>query len=166
MEEKLSELDALLEEEVGCLLRAKNLTLAVAESCTGGLIGHRLTNIPGSSQYFLAGIVAYSNMAKESVLKVEHSLLEKHGAVSAEVAAGMAAGARSMAGADASLAVTGVAGPGGGGAGKPVGLVYVAVEGPWGTKVAKYTFDGDRASIKHQTSEAALALLKEALLGD
>ncbi len=156
--------EELPEEEVGRLLRGAKLTLAVAESCTGGLIGHRLTNVTGSSAYFLADIVAYGNRIKESVLKVEHPLLEKHGAVSREAAAAMADGVRALAGADVSLAVTGVAGPGGGSPGKPVGLVYIAVHGPRGTKVAKYLFNGDRASVKLQASQAALSLLKEALV--
>lgn len=152
------------EEEAGRLLAGKNLTLAVAESCTGGLISHRLTNIPGSSEYFLGGFVTYSNIVKETVLGVEHHLIEEYGAVSTHVVQSMARGARRLAGADVSLAVSGIAGPTGGTAEKQVGLVFIAVDGVGGTKVAKYNFKGDRLSIKDQSAHAALDMLKEALV--
>lgn len=154
-----------LEEEAGLLLRKKKYSLAVAESCTGGMISDRLTNIPGSSDYFVSGFVTYSNSTKETVLGVEHNLLTDHGAVSGPVAGAMAIGAKLKSGADIALAVTGIAGPAGGSPGKPVGLVYIAVNGPLGTEVAKFHFKGDRLSIKKQSADAALKMLKEALIG-
>src|SRR3972149_4847309 len=111
-----------LEEVVGQLLTKQNLTLSLAESCTGGLIGHRLTNVPGSSDYFLGGIIAYAYEAKERLLDVKHNTLYERGAVSAETALEMARGARKALGADIGLSVTGIAGPGGGVPGKPVGV--------------------------------------------
>src|SRR3989304_4718180 len=110
-----------LEEVVGKLLTERKMTLALGESCTGGLVAHRLTNVPGSSSYVLGGIIAYSNEAKERLLGVRHETLEEHGAVSAETAIEMARGARATLGADVGLSVTGIAGPGGGAPGKPAG---------------------------------------------
>src|SRR3989304_5781049 len=121
-----------LEEVVGKLLTERKMTLALGESCPGGLVGHRLTNVPGSSSYVLGGIVAYSNEAKERLLGVRHETLEEQGAVSPETAIEMARGARAALGADVGLSVTGIAGPGGGTPDKPVGLVYVALAaGDW-----------------------------------
>jgi PncC family amidohydrolase len=117
-----------LEVIVGQLLLQRKLTMALAESCTGGLVGHRLTDVPGSSAYLLGGIVAYSYDAKELLLGVQHNTLYDHGAVSAETAVEMARGARRALGADIGLSVTGIAGPGGGLPGKPVGLVYSACQ--------------------------------------
>ncbi len=154
-----------IEEEIGKLLRARRLTLAVAESCTGGLICHLLTNIPGSSDYLLCGFVTYGNRSKNSVLHVDQKLMEKHGAVSAPVVRAMARGAREAAGADYALAVSGIAGPGGGSPGKPVGLVYFALEGPGGTKVARKNFIGGRHSVKEQSALTALMMLRDDLLG-
>jgi nicotinamide-nucleotide amidase len=155
-----------MEEVVGRLLTKQGLTVAVAESCTGGLIGHRLTQVPGSSAYFDRGIVCYSNGAKMELLGVPTSLLEKHGAVSAPVAAAMANGIRERSGTDIGLSVTGIAGPDGGTATKPVGLVYVGLDGGEGETITKeFRFHGDRHVIKQRSSQAALDLLRRWLLG-
>ncbi len=156
---------ALPEEDIGRLLRGSGLRLAVAESCTGGLISHRITNVPGSSDYFLAGFVPYGNSAKATVLGVGQDLIERHGAVSAEVVEAMARGARRVAGADVAAAVSGIAGPGGGSPGKPVGLVFLAVDGPHGMKVARRLFNGSRTRIKEQAADTALGMLREELDG-
>ncbi|HYA48240.1 MAG TPA: competence/damage-inducible protein A [Burkholderiales bacterium] len=153
-----------LEAVVGQRLKEQGLTLACAESCTGGLIGHRLTNIPGSSAYFLESAVVYSNRAKTRRLRVPASLIEKHGAVSAAVARAMAAGVRETAGADFGLAVTGIAGPDGGTPRKPVGLVYMALAGPRGTAVEKALFSGGRELVKFQASQRALNMVRKALI--
>lgn len=144
-------------------LTAKELTLSTAESCTGGLIAHRVTNVSGSSGYFLGGIVSYCNDAKERLLGVPHDVILAHGAVSEPVARAMAEGARPAFGADYAVGVTGIAGPTGGTPEKPVGLVYIAVAGPHDTIVTKHFFTGTRESIKEQTAEAALELLLEQL---
>jgi PncC family amidohydrolase len=149
-----------IEEEVGALLLGRGMTLAVAESCTGGLIGHRLTNVPGSSAYFLGGCVTYGNRAKETVLGVEHDLLDREGAVSAAVARAMARGVRRLLDADMALAVTGIAGPSGGSPEKPVGLVFIALDSSRGTEVARHLFTGDRGAVKEQSADAALSMVK------
>lgn len=149
----------VLEVALGETLREKKATIAVAESCTGGLISDRITNVPGSSAYFERGIVAYSNQAKIDYLGVSEKILEDHGAVSSETAMAMASGIKKAANATFGLAVTGIAGPGGGTAEKPVGLVYIALAGPYGTEVSGFRFDGDRAGIKAKTAEAALSLV-------
>jgi PncC family amidohydrolase len=154
-----------IEMVFGQALREKGLTLAVAESCTGGLLGHRITDVPGSSEYFLGGVVAYAYEAKERLLGVEHNTLYEHGAVSRETALEMARGARSVFGADVGLSVTGIAGPGGGLPEKPVGLTWVAVsmrEGEW---AESYLFEGDRPANKAQSAESAMALLHKILEG-
>lgn len=138
-------------------------TIATAESCSGGLIAHRLTNVPGASTPFLGGIVAYSNAVKKSLLAVPDSTLESFGAVSEETARAMAEGARATLGANMAIAVTGIAGPGGGTAEKPVGLVYMALAQAGDTRVERHVFHGDRESIKMQTAEAALNLVWESL---
>ncbi len=152
-----------LEEQVGARLRALKQRLATAESCSGGLIAHRITNISGSSEYFAGGVVTYSNDAKRDVLGVAAETLAAHGAVSEAVAREMAEGARRRMSADRAVACTGIAGPGGGSPGKPVGLVYIGVAGPDGSRVERCQFQGDRMSIKQQTADRALALLLEAL---
>jgi len=149
----------LLEAEVGKLLREKGLTLAVAESCTGGLLGMRLTEVPGSSDYFRGGVIAYSNAVKEAVLGVPRAILEEKGAVSPECARAMAEGARRLLGADLALAITGIAGPTGGTPEKPVGLVYIALAHPGGVEVERHEFRGSRQGVRWSASEAALALL-------
>jgi competence/damage-inducible protein CinA-like protein len=152
-----------VEEHVLELCRARGLTLATAESCTGGLVGARITSVPGSSDVFLGGIVSYANAVKERELGVPRALLEEHGAVSAEVAEAMARGARERLGADVAVSVTGVAGPGGGTAEKPVGLVYVHAEGPDGGLGREFDFPGDRASIRARSVVIALHLVRTLL---
>lgn len=154
-----------LEEIVGQLLTERKLTLAVAESCTGGLIGHRLTNVAGSSDYFLGGVVAYAYDAKERVLGVSHNTLYDHGAVSEETAQEMARGARRTLGADVGIAVTGIAGPGGGMPGKPVGLTWIALSARDFDRAEHFVWDGDRLTNKEKSAEAALEMLKEYLEG-
>jgi len=141
------------------LLRASGLTLAVAESCSGGLIAKRLTDIPGSSGYFILGVVTYANSAKERLIDVPHELLEQHGAVSSEVALAMAAGVRALSGSDLAIATTGIAGPEGGSPEKPVGTVFIALASPGGCQVVRHCFSGDRQTVREATAEAALLLL-------
>ncbi len=150
---------------VGRLLRQAGMTLALAESCTGGLVAHRITNVPGSSDYFTGGIVSYSNDIKERVLGVQPATLHRHGAVSEGTALEMARGGRRICRAGVSLAVTGVAGPGGGTPDKPVGLVYVALATPDGEWVERHVWDGDRQENKARSAEAALDLLRRYLEG-
>jgi nicotinamide-nucleotide amidase len=154
----------LMEEVVGLRLAVGGFTLAVAESCTGGLISERLTEIPGSSVYFVEGVVTYSNEAKTRTLGVDEELIKQHGAVSGEVAEAMAEGVRSRAGADFGLAVTGIAGPGGGSEGKPVGLVYIALADDAHTEHLKLQLPGDRHLIRWRASQAALDLLRRRLI--
>jgi nicotinamide-nucleotide amidase len=152
-----------VEEHVLELCRARGLTLATAESCTGGLVAARLTGVPGSSDVFLGGIVSYANGAKTGMLGVPEELLAAHGAVSAEAAAAMAQGARERLGADVAVAVTGIAGPDGGTAEKPVGLVYLHVEGPDGGRGREFSFPGDRAGIRARSVVGALHLVRALL---
>lgn len=150
-----------IEERVGRQLSAHEWTLATAESCSGGLIAHRVTNVPGSSAYFLGGVVTYSNEAKQNLLGVSADKLASEGAVSEPVARAMAEGVCERFKADIGVGVTGIAGPGGGTAEKPVGLVYIGVS-RWGeTRVRRYVFNGTRADIKIQTAETVLTLIEE-----
>lgn len=153
----------VLEERVGKLLIATKLTLAVAESCTGGLITHRLTNIPGSSEYLIAGVTAYAYQAKVIALGVSWETLNKYGAVSEQTARAMATGARERFGASLGLAVTGIAGPGGGMPDKPVGLTYVALVSATDEIIERHVWAGDRIRNKEQSAQAALALLERFL---
>lgn len=155
-----------MESVVGRLLTEQHLTLALAESCTGGLIGHRLTQVPGSSSYVDRGVVCYSNRAKVELLGVSPELLDRHGAVSAEVAAAMARGIRERSGVSVGLSVTGIAGPGGATETKPVGLVYVGLDGGANEAMTKeFRFHGgDRSVIKQRSSQAALDLLRRWLI--
>lgn len=154
-----------MEEVVGRLLAKQRRTLAVAESCTGGLIGHRITQVSGSSAYFDRGVICYSNKAKVEVLGVPADLIDRHGAVSAEVAASMARGVRERSAASVGLSVTGIAGPSGATAEKPVGLVYIGLHAETGDSITKeFRFHGDRAAIKQRSSQAALDLLRRWLL--
>jgi len=146
-------------------LRGRGLTLAVAESCTGGLLGARLTERPGSSDYFRGGVISYADEVKMGLLDVPAGMLAQHGAVSEEVAGAMAAGARAATGADFALAVSGVAGPDGGTRDKPVGLVYVACSGPRRTQVVRGLYPGDRASVRDYSVSAAVHLLRRELAG-
>jgi PncC family amidohydrolase len=148
-----------IEAKVGKILRERKMTMAVAESCTGGLISSRITDSSGSSKYFLMGIVAYSNKIKENILGVSGRLLKKHGAVSKQIALEMAKGARLLADADIGIGVTGIAGPAGGTKKKPVGLVYIALATDKRQIVKKFRFKGSRQDIKLQASEIALNLI-------
>lgn len=152
-----------LEERIGELLRVQHLTLAIAESCTGGLLGDMLTNAPGSSDYFLGGVIAYSNRVKEQLLGVRSETLLREGAVSEATALEMARGARRLFGSDLALATTGIAGPGGGREGKPVGLVYIALVAPDREVCERRLWSGDRLQNKRRSAERALALLEEQL---
>jgi nicotinamide-nucleotide amidase len=157
--------DETLEEVIVKLLMQRHQTLAVAESCTGGLLANRITNVPGGSEVFLAGYVCYANQAKIDMLNVDPQLLEKHGAVSDQVARAMAEGARVCAKSDYALATTGVAGPGGGSAEKPVGTVYIAAAAPDETITKKLFFPTDRETFKQIATQAALELLRKKIIG-
>ena len=154
-----------MEEVVGRLLVEQNRTIAVAESCTGGLIGHRLTMVPGSSAYVDRGAICYSNKAKTEMLGVPANLITQHGAVSREVAQAMATGMREHAGVSVALSVTGIAGPGGATETKPVGLVYIGLDGgPGETRTRECRFHGDRSVIKQRAAQAALDMLRRWLI--
>ncbi len=153
----------LLEEEVAQVLSSQKLTIAVAESCTGGLIAFRLTNISGSSAFFERGAVTYSNQAKTEMLGVAKEVIEKHGAVSEQTAKAMAEGIRKQSRTDLGLSVTGIAGPTGGTPGKPVGTVFIALASDKGTECQKHLFQGDRAAIRRETSETALRWIRDLL---
>jgi PncC family amidohydrolase len=141
------------------------VTLATVESCTGGLVGHLITEVPGSSAYYLGGFVTYSDSQKRDAVGVAEQLLAAHGAVSAQVAMAMAVGGRTRTGADLAVSVTGIAGPDGGTPQKPVGLTYVAVADTSGTEVRRFIWDGDRSDNKRRSAAAALELLVERLEG-
>ena len=152
-----------LAEELGAVLRLKGWTVAVAESCTGGKVGDMITSVPGSSDYFLGGVISYSDDAKVSLLGVEPAAIEGEGAVSELVALQMADGARTAFGADVGVSTTGIAGPGGGSPEKPVGLVFIAVSTCEGSVCRKHMFAGARDDVKRASSESALALAREVL---
>jgi len=154
-----------LAAEVGALLTKRGWTLATAESCTGGLIGHHLTNVPGSSTYFVGGVVAYANRVKEEILGVPRELLLTHGAVSGEVALAMAQGVQRLLDTDIGLAVTGIAGPSGGTPEKPVGTIFIAISSPSGDEVRRLLSTSDREGNKFFSAKAALRLLEENLRG-
>ncbi len=154
------------EERVGELLTARGLTLAVAESCSGGLLAHRLTNVPGSSAYFMGGVVAYANRIKEELLGVHPETLLAHGAVSEETAREMAQGVRRRFGVDLALAITGIAGPGGGTPEKPVGLTYIALAAEGMVRCERHIWQGTRWENKERSAEAALRLLLDHLSGE
>ena len=158
-DERVATVDERLESAVGELLRAQALTLSVAESCTGGLLGHLLTNVPGSSDYFKGGVVAYSYAAKERVLNVRHGTLYDYGAVSEQTALELAQGVRRLFHTDLALSVTGIAGPGGGMPGKPVGLVYIALSTRDREVCQRFVWDGDREGNKSHSAQAALEIL-------
>ncbi len=153
-----------LEQIIGLRLTVKGYTIATAESCTGGLVAKRLTDVPGSSKYFLEGVVAYANESKTRWLGVPAELIAERGAVSAEVAEAMATGIKARAGATIGIGVTGIAGPDGGTEEKPVGLVYVAVAGDFVTTHRKLILPGDRDRIRHLASQAALDLARRSFL--
>lgn len=152
------------EFEAARLLEQKKLRVTTAESCTGGLIAGALVNVPGISEWFGEGYVTYSNEAKERLLGVSHGTLETYGAVSEQTAREMAEGAAKAADADVSVVSTGIAGPDGGTAEKPVGLVYIGCFCKGTVRVEKHLFDGDRAQVRAQSVQAALSLLRTMLL--
>ena len=155
-------MERLLDQLAAALL-ARKQTLATAESCTGGLVGAALTNLPGSSAWYLGGVVAYANELKIRLLGVPAEILAAHGAVSLETARAMAQGARAAAAADFAVSITGIAGPAGGTPEKPVGLVFIGVAAPHGTATFKHHFSGSRAEIRQAATEAALRHLREAV---
>ena len=141
------------------ILEKLGLTLALAESCTGGMIAAKITGIPGSSRYFSGGVVAYSNLVKEKVLGVSVQELSSFGAVSEEVALSMAIGIKKLVRTSIGLSVTGIAGPGGGTQEKPVGLVYIALDGPWGSVCSEMRLKGDRSEVRTAATIASLEFL-------
>lgn len=150
-------------EDVGTLLSNAGATVVVAESCTGGLVGHLITEVSGSSAYFKGGVVTYSNEMKEELLGVQHETLVAHGAVSAEVAREMAEAVRTRLDSDYALSITGIAGPTGGTDEKPVGLTYIGLATPVGVQVHKYVWQGTRSENKLASVRAALTLLQDYL---
>jgi nicotinamide-nucleotide amidase len=155
--------DGGLAWEIGAELVARGLTLSVAESCTGGLLGDRISDVPGSSVYFMGGAITYSYEAKEHVLGVRHDTLISYGAVSEQTAKEMARGARQLFDTDVSLAITGIAGPGGGMPDKPVGLVYIALSSSESEVCRSFVWSGNRRENKAHSAEAALSLLRDFL---
>ncbi len=157
-----------LEKQIGALLRKHGKTISIAESCTGGLISHRITNVAGSSNYYDCSVIAYSNKSKIDILHVSPETLKKFGAVSRQTAIGMAQGIKQISGSDLGLAVTGIAGPGGGTPEKPVGLVYICLASDESVVCEEFRFKGKREEIKSQASEATLQMIKkhvQALMG-
>ena len=157
--------DAPIENQIGELLRQRGWKLAVAESCTGGLIGHRITNVAGSSDYFLGGVIAYAYEAKVKLLGVAWETLNTSGAVSRETVLEMAAGARQNLAADIAISASGIAGPGGGTPDKPVGTVWIGLAAPDGKRARLFHFRGDREQNKAAAAEAALRMLLDYLMG-
>jgi PncC family amidohydrolase len=162
------DLEALtrLAGRLGEVARTAGVTIALGESCTGGLVGHLITEVPGSSAYLRGGVVAYSDDAKAGLLDVPSATLADHGAVSAQAAVAMAAGARTRFGADVGAGVTGIAGPSGGTDQKPVGLTYVAVADATGSDVRRFQWSGDRRANKLASARATLDLLLERIASD
>jgi PncC family amidohydrolase len=157
-------IDRQLESHIGELLMRSHLTLAVAESCTGGLLSHLVTNVPGSSEYYLGGVTAYANDAKMHILGVQLSTLERFGAVSRETVLEMARGVRLLLHADIGISTSGIAGPGGGILEKPVGLTWIGFSLESGENALKYYWQGDRLAVKQQTARQALQILLDYLL--
>lgn len=155
--------ESSLEAAVGRALRGRGWSLATAESCTGGLIGHLITQVPGSSDYYLGGIVSYSDEVKRALLDVPSTTLAMEGAVSEPTARAMAIGVRRLLDADVGISVTGIAGPSGGSAEKPVGLTWIGVATADADRAERHVFDGDRAANKARAAQAALRLLLEEL---
>lgn len=151
-------------DKVGELLRGAGLTVSVAESCTGGLVGHLITAVSGSSAYFAGGTIAYSNRIKREHLGVGADVLRRHGAVSEPVARQMAVGIRRRFKTDLGIGLTGVAGPGGGTPLKPVGLVHIAVAGSAGVKAGRFVLTGDRSAIRRKAARRALDMLRDYLI--
>lgn len=151
--------DELIEAAVGRILVDRKQTIAIAESCTGGLITHRLTNVPGSSNYLVAGVIAYAYEAKVIALGVTWETLNRYGAVSEQTAVAMAKGVRERFATTLGLSITGIAGPGGGMPGKPVGLTYIAIVTDSDELIERHVWQGDRVSNKEQSAQAALEML-------
>jgi len=147
------------EEALKTLLTARGWTLAVAESCTAGLLGYRITRVPGASAYFVGGIIAYSNVVKQALLRVPEAVLRAHGAVSEPTVRAMAQGVRQQLGADVGVAISGIAGPGGGTPTKPVGTTWIGLSTPEGTWARVYHFQGDREHNRQAAAEEALRWL-------
>lgn len=154
-----------LEYRIGALLRTRGLKLATAESCTGGLVADRITDIPGSSDYFLGAVVAYDNQVKMDLLNVPPGLLARYGAVSEETVRAMAEGARVLLGADIAVSVSGVAGPGGGSPEKPVGITWIGLAAPDGTWARHFCWDGNRRANKQSSADTALRFVLDYLEG-
>lgn len=154
-----------LEKKIGEILQDRSLTLGLAESCTGGLIASRITDVPGSSAYFMAGLVTYSNKAKTKFLSVPDKIITRHGAVSNIVAERMAKGVRAAAGVDVGLSITGIAGPAGGSPEKPVGTVFIALATKKNVYVRKFLFSGNRREVRRRSAEEALTMLLDYLEG-
>ncbi len=152
-----------VEARIGPLLLSRGWWLAVAESCTGGLLGHRITNVPGASAYFRGGVIAYANEVKMQLLGVPEAVLLKHGAVGEPTVRAMAWGVKERLQADVALAISGIAGPGGGTPEKPVGTTWIALATPEGIQARRYRFSGSREENKWQATEAALQWLLEVL---
>ena len=164
MDTELAALSAAIAAEAQAPSRQRRLLIATAESCTGGMVGAALTRLPGSSAWYAGGVVAYSNALKTSLLGVPPELLNAHGAVSAETARAMAEGARRRCGTDWAVSLTGIAGPGGGSADKPVGTVWIAWKRRGGyARAQAFHFDGDREAVRRQTVDRALAGVAELL---
>ena len=155
--------DTPLEVLIGEIMTRRGLTLAAAESCTGGLVSHHLTNVPGSSVYFLGGVVAYANQTKLELLGVQASTLDSHGAVSEETVLEMASGVRRALHADIGIATSGIAGPGGATPSKPVGLVWIALSAADASTARSAIYPGDRLAVKEQSAQAALQLVLDYL---
>jgi nicotinamide-nucleotide amidase len=153
-----------IEEEIGALLSKNNLTLAIIESATGGLISHRITNVPGSSVYYKGSITAYSNDIKTEIVGVDRQVIEKYGAVSPQTAEGMAEKGRHLLAVDICIADTGIAGPAGETENKPMGLFFIGLSSTTVKYNRKHIFQGSRADIKHSAAEAAFNMLKDYLL--
>lgn len=159
----MGEEEESLEKRLGDALRARNLKIALAESCTGGLLAHRITNVAGSSDYFERGVVVYSNISKTQLLGVPKLIIDSFGAVSSETAKAMAEGIKKSSGTNLGLAITGIAGPGGGVPNKPVGLVFIGLASNKPTYVREFRFQGSRSEIKEQAAQEALKLILEFL---
>jgi PncC family amidohydrolase len=152
-------------KELAALMTARGLTLVTAESCTGGLLGGRITSLPGSSSYYKGGVISYANEVKEKLLAVEGGILAEAGAVSPQTAAAMASGAIRVLGGDMAVAVTGIAGPEGGGDEKPVGLVYIGISYQGKEQVFRFQFAGGRHEVRRRTVAAAIGLVLETVKG-
>jgi len=163
--EKEEKLDGSLEVEVGKLLTQRGLKLGLAESCTGGLAGHRITNIIGSSEYFMGSVVSYAYEAKVSILGVSWDTLNNFGAVSHETVLEMARGAKKLFNVDIAVSISGIAGPGGGTMDKPVGTTWIGLVADGGEWTREFHFDGDREGNKASSADAALQMLMDYLMG-